>query len=86
MKQITIYEFLGKYKNTALLDGYKYVGYDKYGWWAFKEEPESFHSWVIDFKNAHRLIPDIAPFDGDWKDSLIKCGESAIIKKHKKEK
>lgn len=35
MKQITIYEFLGKYKNTELLDGCKYVGYDKYGWWAF---------------------------------------------------
>ena len=29
---------------------------------------------------------NIAPFNGDWKDSLIKCGESAIIKKHKEVK
>ena len=72
MKQITIYEFLEKYKNTELLNDYKYVGYDKYGWWAFKEEPEAFDSWVIDFKNAHHLVPDIAPFKGDWQDSLIK--------------
>ena len=29
---------------------------------------------------------DIAFFDGSWKDSLIKCGESAIIKNIRRRK
>lgn len=73
MKQITIYEFLEKHKDALI--GYKFVSYDK-GWWAYKEEPEAGDScWIVEPINMACLSPfdsEIAPFDGDWKDSLIK--------------
>ena len=72
MKQITIYEFLKR--NKEMLTGFICAGYDKFGWWLFKEEPEAFDYWCLDLEKCCHLntIANIAPFDGDWKDSLIK--------------
>lgn len=76
MNQITIYELL-----PLLRKGY--VVMDKNGdWWWYEIEPKPTgyeNTWTI----CHEPSSDcsqldafnIAPFDGDWKDSLMKCGE-----------
>ena len=81
MKQITIYDLL-----PLLQDGY--VAMDKSGFWYWFSERPYKKTFVWIWGNSCDCIKltnafNIAPFDGDWKDSLIKCGESAIIKKNK---
>jgi hypothetical protein len=69
MKQITIYEFLER--NSDIIRG-NYVAYEPIaGWLVFREKPKCcVYEWF-----GGNMISDtfnIAPFDGDWKDSLIK--------------
>lgn len=78
MKQITIYELLPLLKKG-------FVSMDKDCEWCwFSSKPyKRTDMWILrdlgDWQSLTRAF-DIAPFDGDWKDSLIECGESAIIK------
>ena len=75
MNQITIYELL-----PLLRKGY--VAMDKDGtwcWYTFRTSHNDF-SWGFNanFMDEYICLSDtfsIAPFDGDWKDSLMKCGE-----------
>lgn len=69
MKQITIYEFL---ETTKGIIENGYVAFDGVWYW-YGDEPE----WVDGgWENQCRCCLlgcfNIAPFDGDWKDSLIK--------------
>ena len=87
MKQITIYEFLEK-NEGAIKKGW--VACDNNGWAWFTNKPEykldkldyDYH-WMIRIGDAYNISGkfcpfNIKPFDGDWKDSLIKV-------KHKEE-
>lgn len=72
MKQITIYDLL-----PLLKEGY--VAMDENGnWWWHKLKPRAYkrskywQSESIFMKLNTTEMKDIAPFDGDWKDSLIK--------------
>ena len=69
MKQITIYEFLER--NKDIIKG-NYVAYEpKVGWLVFREKPTSYvYEWFGGIMISDSF--NIAPFDGDWKDSLIK--------------
>lgn len=74
MKQITIYEFLDR--NSDILCG-DYVATDKTGnWKLYGSEPEYckwLDDWILHSDTIFYLSGfSIAPFDGDWKDSLIK--------------
>ena len=74
MKQITIYEFLDR--NNDILFG-DYVAMDKTGdWKLYGSEPEArklWNEWLLHSDTAFDLSGfNIAPFDGDWQDSLIK--------------
>ena len=74
MKQITIYEFLER--NKDILCGY-YVAMDKTGdWKLYGSEPEArkeWNEWLLHSDTVFDLSGfSIAPFDGDWQDSLIK--------------
>lgn len=74
MKQITIYEFLDR--NSDILCG-DYVATDKTGnWKLYGSEPEvrkGWDEWLLHSDTIFYLSGfSIAPFDGDWKDSLIK--------------
>lgn len=60
-----------------------YVAMDKNGtWYRYLNQPILQHLWwqsFIDERggdviNLSKLL-DLDPFDGDWKDSLMKCGE-----------
>lgn len=75
MKQITIYELL-----PLLRKGY--VAMDKNKDWNFFGlrptpvcECEIFVRQENDFGYAFLEMFNIAPFDGDWKDSLMECGK-----------
>ena len=71
MKQITIYEFL---KRNADIINAEYVAFDPiFGWLTFCKEP-SFRTPKIGWSGGICLKDNfnITPFDGDWKDSLIK--------------
>lgn len=83
MKQITIYDLLPLLKKG-------WVCYNGFGdWLLFRWKPKKeIPYWMSGIRHCEcpvflSRVFNIAPFDGDWKDSLIKCGESAIIKKHK---
>ena len=73
MKQITIYDLI-----PLLKDGY--VAMDENGnWWWYKLKPRAYKrrkGWKAVTGQNMRLntleMKDIVPFDGDWKDSLIK--------------
>ena len=76
MKQITIYDLLPLLKKG-------WVAYaPRHGWIWYKVKPklDGFQFWMYQTMDWWRLTPtskenpmlDIAPFDGDWKDSLIK--------------
>ena len=87
MNQITIYDLLPLLKNG-------WVACNSNGSWRWcKYKPQCrqiFGLWNTEYERNESYFASltafrIAPFDGDWKDSLIKCGESAIIKKHKEE-
>lgn len=71
MKQITIYEFL---KRNADIMKDDYVAYDPtFGWLVFIEKPtceNRTEGW--DYGTIIDDMYNIAPFDGDWRDSLIK--------------
>lgn len=73
MKHITIYELL-----PLLRKGY--VAMEKNGiwyWYAHKPAPDNIGIWIsLSDGDLYELSAfDIERFDGDWKDSLIKCGE-----------
>ena len=73
-KQITIYEFL---KRNADIMKDNYVAYDpSFGWLGFIEKP-TFGGRLVGWDCGIILSDNfnIAPFDGDWKDSLIKVEE-----------
>lgn len=77
MKQITVYKFLDR--NKDILCGY-YVAMDKTGnWKLYGSEPEVnkwFDEWILHSDTVFDLSGfSIAPFDGDWKDSLIKIAD-----------
>ena len=74
MKQITIYDLLPLLKSG-------YVAMDKDGRWVFfTEKPrlnEAFFMWTrakdsCGVYHLSKWVFNIKPFDGDWKDSLIK--------------
>ena len=76
MKQITIYDLLPLLKKG-------WVAYaPRHGWIWYKVKPklDGFQFWMYQTMDWWRLTPtskenpilDIAPFDGDWRDSLIK--------------
>lgn len=71
MKQITIYEFLKKNKDI-LEDGW--VAMDKNGGWFWYDIKPYLddNEWWNNEKTCGLFCFNIAPFDGDWKDSLIK--------------
>lgn len=76
MKQITIYDLL-----PLLRKGW--VAMDESGtWWWYETKPypnddEGFWmaTWVKADDCCSLFAFDIAPFDGDWKDSLMECGK-----------
>lgn len=69
MKQITIYDLL-----PLLKPGY--VAMDKNGewWWYITKPKEGEYMWINEYANTRSVKLsqgfNIAPFDGDWKDSL----------------
>ena len=68
MKQITIYELLPLLKKG-------WVGFDCNEWWWFSKKPkadEVMQEWENFYQCCILACFNIAPFDGDWKDSLIK--------------
>ena len=71
MKQITIYDLLPLLKKG-------WVAMDENGKWTWFEKepyiPKDLSIWGCNHPNFRSLIMcfNIAPFDGDWKDSLIK--------------
>lgn len=72
MKQIKIEQLLPLLKSG-------WVAYDNGGWWWFSAKPRGRKRnciWVSTNRTFIKLqtfeMRDIAPFDGDWKDSLIK--------------
>ena len=76
MKQITIYEFLKK-NECVIQDGWVAMNQDK-SWSWFNYYPTRGDK-LVNFwygragtQEAPLFCFDIAPFDGDWKDSLIK--------------
>ena len=71
MKQITIYEFLKK-NEGVIKDGW--VAFNGESWAWFSEKPELDKNLKILVGGFVRDLEafNIAPFDGDWKDSLIK--------------
>lgn len=69
-KQITIYELLPMLKHG-------FICYDRDGWSFFDVKPnpslDNFKIWILvdgDIVNLSHCF-NIAPFDGDWKDSLM---------------
>ena len=80
MKQITIYEFLEKNKDV-IKDGWVAMNKDK-SWNWFNDCPtRGYHianytpiGWYgrLGTQETSLCCFNIAPFDGDWKDSLIK--------------
>lgn len=85
MNQITIYELL-----PLLKDGW--CVFTRNGTWLFyKHKPEiksciNFFGNVVERWQAENFgvnlseMFNIAPFDGDWKDSLMECGEKKCKK------
>ena len=84
MKQITIYDLL-----PLLRKGW--VAYTpRHGWIWYKVKPkpavDGVQFWMYQTTDWWRLTPtskgnpmlDIAPFDGDWKDSLIKVEQKEV--------
>lgn len=75
MKQLTIYDLL-----PLLRKGW--VAYDKRtGWNFYDKKPVTsskyFNCWLItdgDYADLSFCF-NIAPFDGDWKNSLMRCGK-----------
>lgn len=75
MKQITIYDLL-----PLLRKGW--VAYDRRtGWGFYDAEPvqsnKDFNCWLLtggDYENLSFCF-NIAPFDGDWENSLMECGK-----------
>ena len=57
-----------------------YVAMEKYGiwyWYTHKPVPDNIGIWIqLPDGDLYELSAfNIAPFDGDWKDSLMECGE-----------
>lgn len=86
MKQITIYDLL-----PLLKKGYVAMDEDA-GWFWYDRLPDILDNewWNVGKKVSNLDCFNIAPFDGDWKDSLIKvehkctskCTSSAQVKEH----
>lgn len=75
MKQITIYEFLERNKDV-IKDGYVAMNKDK-SWNWFNNCPKNGDHWngwygKVGTQETSLCCFNIASFDGDWKDSLIK--------------
>lgn len=72
MNQITIYELLPR-----LRKGWVAMDKDKIWWWYDKEPSQRTRSWWGNGNISYDLdlIFNIASFDGDWKDSLMECGQ-----------
>jgi len=73
MKQIQIYELL-----PLLRPGF--VAMDKNGIWCWYEHepvPDNIRIWMLwSAGDLYELAAfNIAPFEGDWKDSLMECGK-----------
>lgn len=72
MNQITIYELL-----PLMRQGFVAMDKDKFWWWYDEEPSQRTRSWG---NNGYifydlSLMFNIAPFDGDWTDSLMECGK-----------
>lgn len=67
-KQITIYDLL-----PLLKPGFVAMDSDKIWWWYDAEPTQRTRSWWNNGVKAYVLdaLFNIAPFDGDWKDSLM---------------
>lgn len=54
-----------------------YVAMNKNGdwWWSLSEPVVKKESWSMENPVWVGYIIDIAPYDGDWKDSLMECGK-----------
>lgn len=65
---------------SRLNKGYVAMDENKHWHW-FEVEPERKSTyWYYTVIPLYKILPlsdafDIEPFDGDWKDSLMKCGE-----------
>lgn len=77
MKQITIYDLL-----PLLRKGWVMMGSSGRWYWTKYKPTKSIRrgGWLGGSRNNHILLPlstgfNIAPFDGDWKDSLMECGK-----------
>ena len=69
-RQITIYDLIPLLKTG-------WAAMDEDGTWCwFSEEPSALiHSWLWEEDSMYFILSkvfEIAPFDGDWQDSLIK--------------
>lgn len=75
MKQITIYDLLPLMKPGFV------VMYPEGFWWWFETKPKVFlweNTWINKnpgSENTSLGAFNIAPFEGDWKDSLIEVGK-----------
>lgn len=72
MKQIKIEQLLPLLKSG-------WVAYvPEFGWMWFYKKPKQFETmWMLDYPNRafiqfSNAFKELAPFDGDWKESLIK--------------
>ena len=76
MAQIKIQDLL-----PLLKPGFVAMDSDGEWWWYQKEpKPDGYcDTWMINVEEDSILSAldafDIAPFDGDWKDSLMECGK-----------
>lgn len=75
MKQITIYDLL-----PLIKPGFVAMDADDKWWW-YETEPYIRNEWRWGNSNFRldevelNQIFNIKPFEGDWRDSLMKCGE-----------
>lgn len=72
MKQITIYDLL-----PLLKPGWVAMDDNKRWWWYNVMPAPKYGIWIVKIQDECSLLSEfnIAPFDGDWKDSLMECGE-----------
>ena len=76
MKQITIYEFLKKNEGVIKKGWVCYNGFEDWLYFRWKPKKESPY-WMSGIHHCEcpvflSRVFNIAPFDGSWKDSLIK--------------
>lgn len=71
-KQITIEQLF-----PLLRPGWVAMDESKRWWWYGSMPAQRYEVWIVKIGDQCSLLSafNIAPFDGDWKDSLMECGK-----------